>query len=87
MKQLFTLLIAMIMTGCVQNSPNVSEQDQATPVETNDEPQFAPCNNFIQIGKKYKFDNLNFKNKYESTVTFLKNQCLLIQLFLTKSVR
>jgi hypothetical protein len=70
MKQIFTLLIAMIMTGCVQNSSHVSKQDQATPVETNDEPQFAPCDNFIQIGKKYKFDSLNFKDKYESIVTF-----------------
>ena len=70
MKKVFTLLIAMIMTGCVQNSSHVSKQDQATPVETNDEPQFAPCDNFIQIGKKYKFDSLNFKDKYESIVTF-----------------
>ena len=70
MKQVLLLIIVLVMTGCVQNNSNVSKQDQATPVETNDEPQFAPCDNFIQIGKKYKFDSLNFKDKYESIVTF-----------------
>ena len=58
------------MIGCVQNNSHVSEQEQTTPVETNDEPQFAPCDNFIQIGKKYIFDCINYKEKYESTVSF-----------------
>jgi len=38
------------MLGCTQNkSVNVSSHQETITAETNDEPQFVPCDNFIQI--------------------------------------
>lgn len=62
------------MLGCTQNkSANVSSQQETVSVETNDEPQFVPCDNFIQIGKTYKFDSYNITHDYKSSISFSNN--------------
>ena len=66
------LVIILVMVGCSHTNTNVSNQEAST-VETNEEPQFVPCDNFIQIGKTYKFDSYNITHDYKSSISFSNN--------------
>ena len=57
------------MVGCSNNNTNVSYQESAS-LETNDEPLFVLCDNFIQIDKTYTFDTFNFTQNNKSSITF-----------------
>ena len=63
------LVMILVMVGCSQSKTNVSNLE-ASSVETNDEPQFVQCDNFIQIGKTYTFDKYNITQNNKSSVTF-----------------
>ena len=74
MKKLLFVLIVLTMLGCTQNkSANVSSHQETIVEETNDEPQFVQCDNFIQIGKTYTFDKYNVTQNNKSSITFSNN--------------
>ena len=57
------------MVSCSHSNTNDSNQE-ALSVETNDELQFVSCENFILMGKTYKFDSYNTTSDCKSSIIF-----------------
>ena len=71
------LVIILVMVGCSHNNNSNISSQETTSIVTKDEPQFVPCDNFIQIGKNYKFDSCNTTNNCNSSIVFSNNTVLI----------
>lgn len=71
------LVIILVVAGCTHNNNSNISSQETTSIETKEEPQFVPCDNFIQIGKNYKFDSCNFTNNCNSSIVFSNNTVLI----------
>ena len=73
MKKIVLMFVVIIMAGCSHNNKSNISSQETTSIETKDEPQFVPCDNFIQVGKNYKFDSYNTTSNCESSIVFSNN--------------